>query len=238
MAALLLYTWTAIWVIAALIWGSTIWWMWPSWSSWCAALSMLLLIPLFAVEGMELAAAALVDKHPSSVNSVRSRKALAEVKSNLGAFFSNRQLFVALIIVVVSLGTSFSQLYVPWVGVISIRPIASLFDIGFVTLSVLWIGQVPAKRLAMLDPLAFLAWTWPVWPMVKVVGKLHIADPSEIILRVAKSAFGVGNVSQMPLQDIDVVYDWIDDCWYIRPRPSGSEDGCSTLQNAGRVGIE
>jgi hypothetical protein len=204
--------------------------MWPSPSSWCAALSMLLLLPLFAVEGMEIAAAALVDKHQSSANSVGSRKALTQIKSNIGAFLANRQLFVALIIVALSLGTSFSQLYVPRVGVISRHSIVSLFDIAFVTLSVLWFGQVPAKNLALLDPLAFLGWTWPVCLILRWTGKLHIADPSNMVLRAAKLAFGVGDVPQMPLAAFDLVYDWIDHSWYIRPGRGAPEDGRSALQ--------
>ena len=81
-----------------------------------AVLIITSLVVLFFAEGLELAVADLLDKHPDQLSDPRQRKLLAEIQQNGDFFFSTRQVFVVIIITFMSLATNYSWISCPVVG--------------------------------------------------------------------------------------------------------------------------
>jgi hypothetical protein len=141
---------------------------------------------LYFAEGLELAVADLRDKDPSQIKDSRVGRMLAEMQGRSEWFFAQRQIFVVAIITAVSLSLDYELLYVFPFGWIQNHTMSFAFSITFVTLTVLWFCQVAPKRLAILNSETFLSQSAFLWPIIRLVGKLDMVAPVELIVQVGR----------------------------------------------------
>jgi hypothetical protein len=146
---------------------------------WLAAATVIALLYVLALaEGLEIAAADLLDKQPEQLRDDRARKGLLYLQRDPADFFSNRQLFVVTIIAFTTLMTTYPSIYVPFVGSVAQQPLPGLFSFAWTTLTVLWFAQVTPKRLAIINSETFLAQSVFLLPVVRAVGYLGVPRAS------------------------------------------------------------
>jgi CBS domain containing-hemolysin-like protein len=174
-----------------------------------------ILIPLlFALEGLELAITALLDRSASVHGRAGSELARIQ-KDKLFGFFSNRELFVVVGIVLLTSVGSLDAVYVPGRGWISDHLVTFSFNLAFSTLVVLLVSQIPSKRLALQDPERFYRSTWPICVAVRWVGASRITQPGEALSRVLSSFLGYPARRRTLAPTLAMHYDSIDGCWCI-----------------------
>ncbi|WP_430441080.1 hypothetical protein [Shinella sp.] len=185
--------WTVFLLLVA-IWGQTLVLSYIVHGSFTpiamAGASLALGYILYFAEGLELAVADLRDKDASQITDPRTRAVLAEIQHSEGDFFSQRQIFVVSIITLVTMMLDYDALYVWPFGWITSDWARALFGVSFVTLTVLWFGQVAPKRLAILNSERFLQQSLFIFPLVKLVGTLGLVAPVEQIVARAAKWFG------------------------------------------------
>lgn len=159
----------------------------------------LLLIILYLAEGMEIAAATLIEKQTAQFESKRVRSALETIKRDVEWFFAQRQIFVVTIVTAVSLMTTFGKIYVPFyrapfylaLGSVSLPsfpwkiPLPFWFALIFTSFTILWWCQVFPKRLALRNSVVFLDKSASLmWP-IKGIGSLNLPGPADQLVWLA-----------------------------------------------------
>jgi hypothetical protein len=145
---------------------------------------LVFLYVLFFAEGLELAVADLLDKHPEQLADTRTQRLLRELQSRRDFFFGTRQVFVVLIISFMSLRTTYPWISVPFVGRVSDYEAPFWFSLLFTSLTVLWCCQVTPKRLAVLNSELFLRQSAFLWPIIKLIGLLGLPNPSDQLVHL------------------------------------------------------
>jgi hypothetical protein len=177
--------WT-LWVFLAVVWIATLAALWTDERQAPAVLAfldVLLLVVLYFAEGIELAVTDLLDKEPSQLHDALTRRLLSEIQARSGFFFAHRQIFVVVIISVLSLTTAYSWLYLPFYGRVD-SPLATFwFSLVFTTLTVLWFCQVTPKRLAVINSERFLRQSAPIWRAINAISWLGLPDPADQLVR-------------------------------------------------------
>ena len=150
----------AIWALLFAVWAQTVYvtgvLQHDNLCLLLAGVSVVLLVILYFAEGLELAVADLRDKDPQQIHDPRLKKILVDLQGKDDFFFAHRQPFVVVIINVVSLSLALA-LYTWPLGEIKDPAFKFLFNLLFVTLTVLWFCQVTPKRLAIINSELFLA---------------------------------------------------------------------------------
>ena len=146
-----------------------------------------LLIPLFLLiylsEGIEIAVADLNDKDAAQLGDASMRTLLTDIKSRIDFFIAQQQTLALCVVtlssIIVSLG--FNTLWIYPFGEVD-NPLA-IGAINFIaiSISILCLCQVPAKRLALSNSERFLAQAQQLWKLIRVVGVLDLPAPSENI---------------------------------------------------------
>jgi hypothetical protein len=175
----------SFWFVLAAIWGATLIALSDDGHArhWVDSLLIILsLVVLFFAEGLELAVADLLDKHPDQLSDVRLRKLLQEIQQNSDFFFSTRQVFVVLIITFMSLTTNYPWIAIPYLGRISQYDAPFWFSLAFTSLTVLWFCQVAPKRLAVMNSELFLKHSAFLWPLIKATGLVGLPYASDQIV--------------------------------------------------------
>jgi hypothetical protein len=156
-----------------------------------AGVSVALLVILYFAEGLELAVADLRDKDPQQIHDQRLKKILVELQSKGGDFFfAHRQPFVVVIINVVSLSLAYDALYTWPLGEIKEPTFKFVFNLLFITLSVLWFCQVTPKTLAIANSELFLAQSKFLWPIIKLLSIFQLPGPADQLVGVFRRVFG------------------------------------------------
>lgn len=177
----------ALWLFLAVVWIATLAAQWTDGRQGPAVFAfvdVLLLVVLYFAEGIELAVTDLLDKEPSQLHDPLTRRLLAEIQARSGFFFAQRQIFVVVIIAVLSLTTTYSWLYVPFYGRVDAPAATFWFSLVFTTLTVLWFCQVTPKRLAVINSERFLRQSAPIWRLIKAISWLGLPDPSSLLVHV------------------------------------------------------
>jgi hypothetical protein len=176
--------WT-VWVVLAVIWVATLWRYWTEGYRTpvlLATLDLILLFILYFAEGIELAITDLLDKEPSQLREASVRSLLAEIQVRSGFFFAQRQVFVVVIIAVLSLTTAYTWIYVPFYGRVDSPTATFWFSLTFTSFTVLWFCQVTPKRLAIINSELFLKQSGLVWRLIKAISVLGLPDPSDLLV--------------------------------------------------------
>jgi hypothetical protein len=139
---------------------------------------------LFFAEGLELAVADLLDKHPEQLGDARLQRLLQELQQCRDFFFGTRQVFVVLIISFMSLKTAYPWIFIPFIGQVSKHEALFWFSLTFTSLTVLWFCQVTPKRLAVMNSQLFLRQSAFLWPIIKLVGLLGLPNPSDQLVHL------------------------------------------------------
>jgi hypothetical protein len=185
------YVVSGIWLLSFYIWINTIAYQLAKGERTAAVIFvafLLLSIVLYLAEGAELAVAELRDKDAGQFRDASTREVMTEIKKRDQFFFSQRQIFVVAIISFISIiiSTYMEQFYVYGIGTIN-KPITiGIINFIFINIWVLCACQVAPKRLALLNSERFLAQSSILWPLIKVLGKLNIPGPSDLIVKWAK----------------------------------------------------
>ena len=181
----------ALEIILVVIWLSTLWQLALDGKFddifWAIVIVGLLIILYFA-EGIELAVADLLDKQPEQLSNEIAQDVLREIQEKRGFFFSQRQIFVVVIIAFMSLMLSYDWLYIPGVG--KNYELSFWFSFIFTTLTVLWFCQVTPKRLAVINSERFLMQSMFLWPIIKLLGTLGLLAPSDHIVALMEKWSG------------------------------------------------
>lgn len=207
----------AIWVVTASQLGIA--------GLWSALAVLLIIPPLFVVEGLELAVAALLGRKVN-LHGGAGRELDRLQKDRSFNFFPARQAFVVVGISVVTIFTSFDAIYIPGLGWITDYNAPFWFNLTFVTLMVLLLAQVPSKRLALQDPELFYRHTWAVCTVVRWLGKTRLTEPAEIIVRVLARILKYPARPRRAPPDVRLYFDSIDNCWLIIPADFDSAADC------------
>jgi hypothetical protein len=176
------------------------------------AIVTICLLILFFAEGLEIAVADLLDKQASQLGSDSAIRILKEVAAVPEWFFAQRQVFVVVIISLMSLMTNYDYIQVPLAGCFKpasasanvpqdcqslLLPYLNIpfdapfwFSLAFTTFTVLWWCQVFPKRLAIINSERFLALSAPLWGLIKIVGMLNIPGPADTLVEIAKRYTG------------------------------------------------
>lgn len=176
-----------IWLGLATIWVATNWVNWIEGDYGPAVLALLdlgLLFILYFAEGIELAITDLLDKEPSQLRDPVTRRLLSEIQSKSGFFFAQRQVFVVVIISVLSLTTAYDWIQVPFYGRVTSSSATFWFSLLFTTFTVLWFCQVTPKRLAVINSELFLKQSATIWRLIKGISVFGLPDPSETLVRL------------------------------------------------------
>ena len=176
-----------IWLGLVAIWIATLWQKWQSGSQAAVAFAILdiaLLFILYFAEGMELAITDLLDKEPAQLRDETVRRLLAEIQRRSGFFFAQRQVFVVVIISVISLTTSYNWIEIPFYGKVTAHSATFWFSLAFTTFTVLWFCQVTPKRLAVNNSELFLKQSSTVWRLIKAISTLGLPDPSDLLVYI------------------------------------------------------
>jgi len=131
---------------------------------------------------MELAITDLLDKEPNQLRDATVRSLLAQIQSRVGFFFAQRQVFVVVIISVLSLTTAYNWIYVPLHGQVTSPTARFWFSLVFTTFTVLWFCQVTPKRLAVINSELFLKQSTTVWRLIKIISTLGLPNPSDLLV--------------------------------------------------------
>jgi hypothetical protein len=175
------------WLCLVTIWIATLWRNWVDNShlpTLLAVLDVALLFVLYFAEGIELAITSLLDKEPNQLRDTSLRNLLAEIQGRVGFFFAQRQVFVVVIISVLSLTTAYDWILVPFVGKVTDPAATFWFSLVLTTLTVLWFCQVTPKRLAIMNSELFLKQSGPVWRLIKAISALGLPDPSDLLVNI------------------------------------------------------
>jgi len=143
---------------------------------------LVLLFILYFAEGMELAITDLLDKEPNQLRDETVRNLLSQIQSRVGFFFAQRQVFVVVIISVLSLTTAYDWVYVPFYGKMTSPTTTFWFSLVLTTFTVLWFCQVTPKRLAVINSELFLKQSSAVWRLIKIISMLGLPDPSDLLV--------------------------------------------------------
>jgi hypothetical protein len=178
-----------LWLGLAIVWVSTLVSLSDqgSMGHWFqAALIVALLYVLFFAEGIELAVADLLDKHPEQLADEHLQRLLVELQDRRDFFFSTRQVFVVLIITYTSLSTTYPYVFVPFVGKVTGYEAPFWFSLLFTSLSILWFCQVTPKRLAVVNSELFLRQSAFLWPIIRFVGIFGLPSPSDQLVDLSR----------------------------------------------------
>src|SRR5438105_4261341 len=99
-----------VWLALVIIWLATLGEQWTEGRHSPAILAIVvlgLLLILYFAEGMELAVTDLLDKEPAQLRDSSVRALLSQIQHRSGFFYAQRQVFVVVIISIVSLTTSY-----------------------------------------------------------------------------------------------------------------------------------
>jgi len=149
---------------------------------------VLLLAVLFIAEGLEIAYTVLRDKDSEQLAEFDS-SIFRDMKSHENLIYEAREWLVILIVVTLTLKTEFTNVYVPFWGMIPdfngpgvVMQAHLLFSILFTTVPLVWIAQGPAKEYARAYPqkMLNLADKTRVWLLIKAVG--FLADRSGLMV--------------------------------------------------------
>jgi hypothetical protein len=184
----------ALWLVCLYAWFSDV--VIHAWhGQYTDLVVLLLLIPFFLLiyfsEGIEIAVTDLKDKEAAQLGDASMRTLLIAIKSRLDFFVAQQQ---TLALFVVTLASTIAALGFKKLDVYPFGEIASPFAVGainFVAISVtiLCLCQVPAKRLALINSERFLAQAKLLWPFIRLVGLLDLPAPSEPIIAGMRKMF-------------------------------------------------
>lgn len=187
-------------------------------SAWLPATAYLVIIPLLAaVEGLELSVTALLGRSDPELTESATAE-LHRIKSDPKLpFIPNRQVFVVMGIVILTMASSFNRICLPAVGCTSDIVLLSLFNLAFSTLAVLLLAQVPGNLLALYWPERFFAQTWCICILVRWVGSLEVTKPALTLTWLLAKLLGypVRHTLQAPrCVLVYPVFDYIESEWY------------------------
>jgi len=114
-----LYLWLA-WIALTVIW---LWTVVLEERLFSTGVLLCLLVILYYAEGMEIAVADLLDKQIEQLDAPKARRALQQIRTRSEWYFAQRQVFVVVIITLMSLMTAYDPIHVPFVGPICSKPI-------------------------------------------------------------------------------------------------------------------
>jgi hypothetical protein len=191
----------AIWALLFAVWAQTVYvtgvLQHDNLCLLLAGVSVVLLVILYFAEGLELAVADLRDKDPQQIHDPRLKKILVDLQGKDDFFFAHRQPFVVVIINVVSLSLAYEALYTWPLGEIKDPAFKFLFNLLFVTLTVLWFCQVTPKRLAIINSELFLAQAKFLWPIIKLLSVFHLPGPADEIVAVSRRILGYNGLRNL-----------------------------------------
>jgi hypothetical protein len=102
------------------------------------------------------------------------------LKSHLAAWLAARQFFVAMIVTAATLLAHRAYIVIPGTDTRLTDEFAlRIYDMTFVTLTVLWFAQIFPKHLAATNPDRYLSKTRPLFPVVEFVRKVGVSQPGE-----------------------------------------------------------
>lgn len=135
-----------------------------------AACAVALLLLLGGMEGLEVS---VIDRWQKIWPGAR--------ESDLAGWISARQLFVALIVAAVTLLANLYVVVVPGTSIqIKNGFYLGLFDLAWVTLTVLWFAQIFWKHLGAMNPDRYVGLLGKgLLPIVEVVRKIGVSQPGE-----------------------------------------------------------
>jgi hypothetical protein len=191
-----LYLWVA-WAALFVVWMDTV----VTQRAYLSlAIVIVCLLILYFAEGMEIAAAELLDKDPKQLASPSATKVLNGIKQDKEWFFAQRQVFVVAIISLMTLLTSYKTITVPFVGQeyidlpfvgrTELSDVAALFSFLLTSLTVLWWCQVFPKRLAIRNSERFLHQSAFIWRPLKLIGMFNMPGPADGLVWLAKNYTG------------------------------------------------
>jgi hypothetical protein len=155
-----------------------------------AVIVVFLLFILYFAEGLELAFADLRDKDPEQIDRA-IMPPLREMQIDPGFFLGQRQVFVVVIISLMTLLTSYPWIAVPWSPRHLAAPWPFWFSLLFTSLTVLWFCQVTPKRLAVINSEQFLRHSRWLWPIIKALGRaLDLPRPADQLVWIARRKLG------------------------------------------------
>ncbi len=189
-------------------------WTWRIWDHdlWLTSLVMLFLwsgfLAAFAlITGFEVAYLDLRDKDLTQLTSALQPR-FSQMQERQRQIVEAKEWLVVLITVGLALMAEW-HFEVHWLRLLhheavvpreDLNGVRLAFVLFFTTVPIVWLSLGPAKVYAMENSERFLArWSWCVWPVVRgvglVIGRLHLATPSEIVLRlwgtVPKRSLGI-----------------------------------------------
>jgi hypothetical protein len=101
-------------------------------------------------------------------------------KHDLAAWLSARQFFVAMIVTATALLAHRKFLVIPGTDRLTADLALRIYDIAFVTLTVLWFAQIFPKHLAATNPDRYLHYTRvSLFPVVEIVRRIGVSWPGE-----------------------------------------------------------
>jgi hypothetical protein len=186
----------SLWILLAVTWVSTLMSLSAggNYRVWIhAGVIALSLYVLFFAEGLELAVTDLLDKHPHQLRDRQMRTLLQELQCRRDFFLAQRQVFVVVIISLMSLMTAYPYVWIPFLGPISEHDAPFWFSLVFTTLTVLPFCQVTPKRLAVMNSELFLRQSVFLWPLIKFTGLLGLPSPSDGLVRLFEQYLGYRN---------------------------------------------
>jgi hypothetical protein len=159
--------------------------------------AILLMLLLAGMEGLEVA---VIDRWRDMFPD--------RPRSELGAWLSSRQLFVALIVTAATLLAERDSIAVPILGTEITGHVAlKVFNLVWTTLTVLWFMQILPKLLAAANPDGYLHhMSGPLFPIVEFVRKIGIGQPGEwTSLAVQKRLgwYGEPGIEEAPVRRAD-----------------------------------
>jgi hypothetical protein len=217
MKTMLSGVWYTLFTIEFIIWISTS--FHAGLSGLVSLMAFLITIPLLlAVEGLELAVTALLGEEVD-VTSERAAYELNHIRSDKTLkFFPNRQVFVVLSIVLLTMASSFERIYIPGAGWISSFGLPAIFNMAFPTHTVLLLAQVPGKMLALYSPARFFSQTWGICVVVRWTGNLEVTAPARFITRLLAKILGYPIHHAKTAHKTTIIYpvfDYIDSEWHF-----------------------
>jgi len=174
-------------ILLAIVWILCVYQALDSGRHWLAVSSFFLvpigLILLFWLEGLEAAYGELRDKEPEQVGK-DIESLLKEMQSHDELFVGQRELFVVVGILIISLLTDFDLLLVPLHGVVHIP---KFFGLIFTSLIVFWFASVASKKLAFANPQVFLRCGSILWPLIRKPSWIGFLAPANSLVNYVSS---------------------------------------------------
>ena len=222
MGVVLSVSWHLLFAFEIIVWLATISELGVAglWS----ALTILVGIPvLFMVEGLELAATALLAQTGYRIGGSAARELKELRRDTTFDFFPNRQIFVGAVIVLMTIANRFDHIYVPWIGWVADFKIPLVFNVLFSEHIVLLLGQVPPKRLALVDPPRFFRQSWIMCAAIRWIGRLQLTAPSTIVFLFLSRLLRYPSVPVRARPGILVVWDPLLYGWVVVPVDDDNE---------------